>query len=62
MVKFQLKDGESRKLEESPPSSADSNLSVQWKKERQADADEQWFNDDENEVNILIFGHLLCVL
>ncbi|VDK46019.1 unnamed protein product [Anisakis simplex] len=50
----QIKDRENAKLGDDsptksspPPESQTSN--AQWKKERQADADEQWFNDDDSE-------------
>ncbi|VIO98198.1 Uncharacterized protein BM_BM3995 [Brugia malayi] len=49
----QMKDREIRKIEDSSPSdpliSIEANLPAQWKMERQADADEQWFNDDDSE-------------
>uniref|UniRef100_A0A915PJI6 Serine/threonine-protein phosphatase 4 regulatory subunit 3-like central domain-containing protein n=1 Tax=Setaria digitata TaxID=48799 RepID=A0A915PJI6_9BILA len=49
----QMKDREGRKMEDSSSSdsliSAEANLPTQWKMERQADADEQWFNDDDTE-------------
>uniref|UniRef100_A0A0M3ICN8 PP4R3 domain-containing protein n=1 Tax=Ascaris lumbricoides TaxID=6252 RepID=A0A0M3ICN8_ASCLU len=48
----QMKDQEGVKVEDSPSKSpsSESSTSAQWKKERQADADEQWFNDDDTEV------------
>ncbi|EJD76774.1 CBR-SMK-1 protein [Loa loa] len=49
----QMRDREGRKMEDSSPSdsliSVETNLPAQWKMERQADADEQWFNDDDSE-------------
>uniref|UniRef100_F1KRM0 Serine/threonine-protein phosphatase 4 regulatory subunit 3A n=1 Tax=Ascaris suum TaxID=6253 RepID=F1KRM0_ASCSU len=47
----QMKDQEGVKVEDSPSKSpsSESSTSAQWKKERQADADEQWFNDDDTE-------------
>ncbi|MFH4984922.1 hypothetical protein AB6A40_011631 [Gnathostoma spinigerum] len=56
-VKYeQVKDREDDKLElsRSKSPSEDSVSSAQWKKERQADADEQWFNDDDIEVRSCI--------
>lgn len=52
---LKMKDREVRKMEDSSPtdslSSVEANLPAQWKMERQADADEQWFNDDDSEVD-----------
>uniref|UniRef100_A0A914RUD7 Uncharacterized protein n=1 Tax=Parascaris equorum TaxID=6256 RepID=A0A914RUD7_PAREQ len=47
-----MKDQEGVKVEDSPSKSpsGESSTSAQWKKERQADADEQWFNDDDTDV------------
>uniref|UniRef100_A0A0R3S0X5 SMK-1 domain-containing protein n=1 Tax=Elaeophora elaphi TaxID=1147741 RepID=A0A0R3S0X5_9BILA len=49
----QMRDREGRKMEDSSSTdsliSAEANLPAQWKMERQADADEQWFNDDDSE-------------
>ncbi|CAG9538457.1 unnamed protein product [Cercopithifilaria johnstoni] len=49
----QMRDREGRKMEDSSPTdsliSVEANLPAQWKMERQADADEQWFNDDDSE-------------
>lgn len=54
-----MRDREGRKMEDSSPSdsliSVEANLPAQWKMERQADADEQWFNDDDSEVNFYRF-------
>lgn len=48
----QMHDRESCKEESSPckSPSSESNSSSQWKKERQAEADELWFNDEEPEA------------
>lgn len=53
---FQMKDRESlQKVEDSSNSdssrSTDNSLPSQWRLERQADAEEQWFNDDDSEVH-----------
>lgn len=55
MRMFKMKDQEGVKVEDSPSKSpsSESSTSAQWKKERQADADEQWFNDDDTEVVVL---------
>ncbi|VDK68926.1 unnamed protein product [Onchocerca ochengi] len=49
----QMRDREGRKMEDLSASdslmSVEANLPAQWKMERQADADEQWFNDDDTE-------------
>ncbi|MCP9264803.1 SMEK (Dictyostelium Suppressor of MEK null)-like [Dirofilaria immitis] len=49
----QMRDREGRKVEDLSISdsliSIESNLPAQWKMERQADAEEQWFNDDDTE-------------
>lgn len=39
--------------------STEANLPAQWKMERQADADEQWFNDDDSEVSYYRFIFLI---
>ncbi|KAM3717238.1 Serine/threonine-protein phosphatase 4 regulatory subunit [Dirofilaria immitis] len=50
---FEMRDREGRKVEDLSISdsliSIESNLPAQWKMERQADAEEQWFNDDDTE-------------
>lgn len=49
---FKMHDRENCKEETSPckSPSSESNSSCQWKKERQAEADELWFNEEEPEV------------
>lgn len=61
-----MRDREGRKMEDSSSTdsliSVEANLPAQWKMERQADADEQWFNDDDSEVNFCRFSYHLFLI